>query len=578
MLVELSIHDFALIEKLELAFAPRLNVITGETGAGKSILLGALGALMGMRTASDVVRTGSDRAVIEGRFRLPDDHPATTIMHKAGGEADGGEVIARREIGADGRSRAWIGGASVPVRMMKTLGDRLVDFHGQHDHQLLLAANEHASVLDAFAGNKERVARVEATAVDLQDLRSQREELVARQEQIEAQREAIEFERADLDEIDPKQGEFESLDAERKLLENVEQLGGRLSGIIDLLSESEDSVVSRLGAGSRLLQEANEIDESLDDLAAEYEQMQVIGGEIASRLADRLELLEADPLRLEQVHERLAKLRRLIRRYGSVEAAIARREEVQQVIDDDDSMADRIAAIEADIVAAHSKFADAVGKLSSARAKGAAKLGRQITRSLAALGMERAELQADLTRTPAEKVDPVTADVVEIDGGVFEASAAGAESVEFLITPNLGEPLRPLVRIASGGEISRTMLAIKSVLAEHDPVDTMVFDEIDLGVSGRIAEAVGARMRELARHRQIIAITHLPQIAACAELHIAVEKREEEGRTMAVAGVLSPDERTRAVAELIGGAVVTQTALEHARSMLEASGAPEEAR
>ena len=572
MLLELTIRDFALIDSLHLEFSPNFNVITGETGAGKSILIGALGSLLGMRTASDMVRTGADRAVVEAHFRLPEGHPALVMVGDLGGDAEDGVLILRREMTADGRTRAWVGGVSVPVKTLRAVGDRIVDFHGQHDHQYLLNASEHGTILDAAAANEPLRDRVQAAWDSLQRLRKDRQGLVKRQRELVAQRDMIEFERKELADINPQEGEDDELNAERKVLENVERLGNLLTGLTELLSESDESVVTQLGTGRRWLTEAAEIDDRLEEAAEGYEQAEVLVQDLSTQLADRLASLDADPMRLEYVQERLGQLRSLTRRYGSVEEAIARREELEQTIDEEAGFEDRIAALEDEITSAHAAFSAAVEKLSRSREKTGALLGKEVTRSLDSLGMNRALLEVDLKRTAGEEpVDPVTSDAVLIDGDVCEAGPNGAEEVEFMIATNLGEPLKPLAKIASGGEISRVMLAIKSVLASHDPVAVMVFDEIDQGVSGRIGEAVAERMRELSRHRQIIAITHLPQIAAFGDRHIAVSKQEKAKRTTTHAQILTDENRVRAMAELLGGTAITDTALDHARDMLNHS-------
>ena len=407
----------------------------------------------------------------------------------------------------------------------------------------------------------------------LQSLRDERRGLMKRQQALVAQRDLIEFERKELNDVDPKDGEFDELDAERRVLENVERLGNLLAGLVDLLSESDESVVTRLGAGRRWLGEAAEIDSSMEEAAVEYEQAEVLVQDISARIADRLASLDADPMRLEYVHNRLGRLKSLVRRYGSVEEAIARREELEQTVDEEAGYEERIAALEGRIASAHGAFGKAVERLSRSRKSAAQRMSKEVTASLASLGMPHALLDVDLKRTPIDdgKDDPVTSDAVLIDGELCRAGADGAEEAEFVIAPNLGEPLKPLARIASGGEISRVMLAIKSVLASYDPVAVMVFDEIDQGVSGRISEAVAERMRELSRLRQIIAITHLPQIAAFGDRHVSVSKRERAGRTTTQATVLSQEDRVRAMAQLLGGAEVTDTALEHARDLLRAS-------
>jgi DNA repair protein RecN (Recombination protein N) len=568
MLAELTVRDFALIESLSLSFAPNLNVITGETGAGKSILIGALGTLMGERTGPDVVRAGQDRAVVEARFVLPPKHPALAMARELGGEPDGDELIVRREVISDGRTRVWVGGAAVPVRVLRDIGDRLVDFHGQHDHQLLLSTPAHVEMLDAYGGNTERIEHVKQEYESLQALRKKRRSMVQRRDEMAAQRDEIESERKELEEIDPQPEELAALEAERNVLENVERLGNLLTDLTHLLSEADDSVVSQLGSGRRGLQEASEVDESLSSVLEQYEQAEIFAQETARAIEDRLAALEADPLRLEQVQARISQFRRLARQYGSIEEAIDRRSELQQVMDNDADIDGQIGAVEAEILDEYAVFANITRELAEARRVAGKSMGTAVTDSLETLGMERARFEVTITRTPTPAIDPVESNAVEVGGEVVEAGPGGTEQIEFAISPNLGEPMRPLAKIASGGEISRMMLAIKSAISEHDPVSTMVFDEIDSGVSGRIAEAVGRRMRDLAVHRQIIAITHLPQIAACGSEHIVVSKRENADRTLTEARILDGEERARELAGLFGGAEVSETAIEHARALL----------
>jgi DNA repair protein RecN (Recombination protein N) len=572
MLIELSVRDFALIDTLSLNFARGFNVITGETGAGKSILLGALGSLLGMRTGADMIRTGAERATVEASINLPAGHPALSIVDELGADtdADGNgrhTLILRREMRADGRTRAWIGGVSVPVRSLRELGDLMVDFHGQHDHQYLLNPSGHGAMLDSFAGNAPQRAKVSESHAGLTAIRAERRALVKRQQELVTKRDMMEFERKEIEDISPQPGEQETLESELRVLENVEKLGGLLDGLSQLLSESDESVVTQLGTGRRWITDAAEIDSALDETTADYEELEVLVQDVAGRIADRLASLDADPMRLEEVQNRLVLLRRLTRRYGTIEETLERYEELQGAMDEEAGFEDRIADLDDDIRRKHQVFADSVVALSVTRKKAAEVLGTQVTESLRSLGMERAHLAAELNLTPADAVDPTLSDAVEIDGEVVAAGPEGAEQIELMISPNLGEPLKQLARIASGGEISRVMLAMKSVLASHDPVEIMIFDEIDQGVSGLIAEVVAARMRDLASERQVIAITHLPQISSYADRHIIVAKNESAGRTTTEAYALTGEDRVRATAELLGGAI-TDTALEHARDML----------
>ncbi|OQB43168.1 MAG: DNA repair protein RecN [Candidatus Latescibacteria bacterium ADurb.Bin168] len=575
MLEELSVQDFALIERVSLTFSPRFNVITGETGAGKSILVGALGSLLGMRTGAEMVRFGCEKATIEARFRLNRESAVRDLVLDFGGEIEDDTVVIRRLLGSDGRTRVWIGDVSVSLKTLRDVASRLVDFHGQHDHQLLLSPAEHCAILDSFAGTQPLVALLREKLSKLKQLREQRATLLERQTQSAALRDSEEFERRELDEINPVPDEFESLTAEQRVLENVERLGTLLASVCNLLSESDDSVTNRLGQARKWVQEVSSIDERLaEEISGDYEALETLAQEISARCAARVESLEADPGRLDYVSNRLAQLRRLIKRYGSVENAVARRKELELKVDADADTAEAIDRLGEEIRCAHGEMADLALELSRKRAGAARRLADEVSASLASLGMERARFEAGMVPLSADGVDCLTSDAIQYDGHARNVGDSGAEEVEFLIAPNPGEPLKPLARIASGGEISRVMLAIKSVLAEHDPVSSMVFDEIDAGISGRIGDAVGERMRVLAEHRQIIAITHLPQIAARADHHIVVEKEEARGRTLTRARAAEGEERVLVLAELLGGGEARSTAIEHARAILNGSEDP----
>ncbi|HOM58047.1 MAG TPA: hypothetical protein PLG27_09880, partial [Candidatus Latescibacteria bacterium] len=331
-------------------------------------------------------------------------------------------------------------------------------------------------------------------------------------------------------------------------------------------------VTTRLWQARRWVQEASSIDERLaEEISGDYEVLEALAQEISARCAARVESLEADPGRLDYVSNRLAQLKRLIKRYGSLENAVARRKELELRVDADAETAEAIDRLAEEIRCEHREMANLALELSRRRTEAARRLADEVSASLASLGMERARFEADMVPFSADEVDCLISDAVEYDGQARNVGDSGAEAVEFLIAPNPGEPLKPLARIASGGEISRVMLAIKSVLAEHDPVSSMVFDEIDAGISGRIGDAVGERMRALAEHRQIIAITHLPQIAARADHHIVVEKEEARGRTLTLARAAEGEERVLVLAELLGGGEARSTAIEHARAILNGS-------
>ncbi len=566
MLLSLSVRDYALIEAADLEVGSGFTAVTGETGAGKSILAGALGAILGTRTSSDDIRSGTEKAIIEARVLMPNDHAAIKLMEEVGGEGDEGVWLLRREIHTSGRSRAWIGGAQATVSQLKAVGDRLVDFHGQHDHQLLLSPDEHTAILDGFGWHTRQLADVAKAHTSAQDALRELVSLETAKRDLSEKRELADFQLAELDEIDPQSGEWGELESERKRLEGVEQLSGLLSGLTQLLSEDEQAVVVQIGQAQTHLSDAVDIDDTLSARAADLEQISILISDLSLGLADYMASLEVDPHRLEQVHDRLDDLRRLTRKYGSIDEALTQHARLKEGVDDEADLDLKIEEARSRSDLAQSQFSLSCARLSDAREKASQKLSRQVSKSLGTLGMSNALMSVRLDRQTAGDESVVAATV---GAKQYLAGPTGVESIEFFFTANRGEPERPLARVASGGEVSRIMLAIKSVIAHTDPVLTMVFDEIDNGVSGRIADRVGQRMKELAEHRQILSITHLPQIASLADHHLEVRKKIGGGRTVTTVETLGGEARTNALAALIGGDKITDTALEHARAMLE---------
>ncbi|MFA6107493.1 MAG: DNA repair protein RecN [Candidatus Latescibacterota bacterium] len=563
MLSRLFIRNFALIEETSIEFGPGLNVITGETGAGKSILMGALYSILGGPAGADLVRSGADRCQVEGLFEFAADDPVAGRLAALDCPLEDGQLVLRREILAEGRSRALANGLSVPQKRLRQLGALLVDLHGQHEHQYLLDPERHAAFLDAFGGLQEAAAAVAS-------LHRQWREAEQHHDRLRAERQALAEEeslrRQQLEEIRalaPEPDEEDRLAAELKVLENAETLAQLSAELNDLLYEADGSVVEQLGRARRQLERLVEIDPSLEGWSTALEELRVRLEDLASAVGRYGHGLEFQPERTEALRLRGEALRRLRRKYGGTLGEVLTR------ADDLERQQNRSGELDAEVDEAkvrveesRRRFAEACAALTAGRTRAARDLAKAVAHGLADLGMPQVGFRAEL-RSQEDPEGPV-----ELDGKHWRADQDGMERVEFAIAPNQGEELRPLARIASGGEISRVMLVLKEAIAAKDAVSTLVFDEIDVGISGRIAAAVGRKLRQLSASHQTIAITHLPQIAGLAEHHFSVRKRQAKGRTFTEVHPLAPEERAEEIAALLAGDTVSDTARQHAQEML----------
>ncbi len=575
MLTTLRITGFAVVDQVEVRFGPGLNVLTGETGAGKSLLVGALHLVLGGRMSADVLREGADEASVEALFELPADHPALARLEAAGVPArdasgDGlAELLVRRVVSRAGRGRVFVNGTLCTVAILEGALRGVVDVTGQHEHVSLLDAGTHLDLLDAFAGASAPGglrARYREAFEALASLA--REERALAEDEGERARRAdyLAFQLDELDTIDPSPGEDVLLEQERKVLAGAARLAEAARGAEALAYGEEGSAAERIGQALRVLQEASALDPRLEETlsllrsaAAEVEE----AGRSLSRYAGGM---GGDPERLAEVDDRIAALRGLARKHGgSLDAALARREAMKGEL--------------AGLTGAEGRRGE-VGRALAERAGEAAGLA-------AGLGRERRRAAQDFCRTVTEELEGLAMSRCRVEvafsepGGAIEAAghrlgAAGAETVEILIAPNPGEPSRSLARVASGGELSRVLLAVKRALARADPVRSYVFDEVDAGIGGAVAEAVGRALADVARDRQVICVTHLPQVAAFADRHARVEKRVAGGRTTTgVAPLESEGERRAEVARMLAGQTVTASALDHAAALIAAAREPE---
>lgn len=561
MLRELHIQNFALIEDIDVVFGEGFNVITGETGAGKSILIGALTLILGERGSSREVRKGAKKSFVEGIFLLTGNDRAIRAIADLGVELDD-ELILRREIEASGRGRCFANDRPITARTLKAIGDLLVDLHGQHDHQTLLRVETHLECLDRFGGLDGLVEQTGDAYRKLVDLKRTRQALQSRKEAAEERRELYAFQLKEITDANPQPGEIEQLERERTILEHSEQLIEAAMGLSQLLYDSEDSIVDRLGIGEHLLEEAIQADPQLTERIEAYRNIRYEIEDLAAFFRSYADGVERDPYRLEEVRERLALLKRLEKKYGgTLKAVVERRMALEEGLRSVEDLEEQIEDLQKCIAEATAEFSERCARLSRKRHQIADQLSREIERALADLGMKDASFEV---RLRTEK-DPEG--LAQIGGERFKAGPKGIEACEFYISTNVGEERMPLAQIASGGEISRIMLALKSILAEVDAISSCIFDEIDIGISGRIAEAVGRKLRTLSRSRQTISITHLPQIASLADVHFVVKKEVKRKRTRTKVVRLNEDERVEEVARLLGGETISELTRQHAREM-----------
>lgn len=556
MLVELRIRDYAVVDDLTLSLGSGLNALTGETGAGKSIIVGALSLLLGERASSEVVRTDSERATVEAVFDLEGLPELRERVDELGFRLDDGLLILRREVAAAGRNRAWVGGSPATAGVVGELGSALVDLHGQHEHQTLLRPRDQRSILDAFGGSRSLAADVARRHVHLQRLRDELDVREERRRQVESQADFLRFQLDEIDEARLEPGEDAALEAEAGRHEYAEELAQGAEALHRLLYDEEGSVTDRLTEARRMVARLAEFDPSLGSEAGRLDEAFHLVSDAGQALGDYASGVDFDPARLEQVRSRLDKLFRMKRKYGPELADVLETaQRVRGELGDHDEADHDLSRIRAEIEAAELSLGEQAGALSEARGAASVMLSEAVTASLPDLGLA---------------------------GGIFEVrltsnetiSASGAETVEFVVAPNAGFAPMPLARIASGGELSRIMLALKSILASVDQVPVLVFDEIDSGVGGVVATSVAAKLSEVAHRHQVFVVTHLPQVASRADAHLLVEKGGGPETTTTVVRRLEHEDRVHEIARMLGGDPESAASREHARELLTSGLVP----
>ena len=563
MLTRLYIKNFALIEEAVIEFGPGLNVITGETGAGKSILIGALNSILGGPVNAELVRKGASACAVEGFFEL-DAPDQVARLADLGVLLEDGQLILRREIRGQGRSRAFVNGQGQPIKQLKQIGAILVDLHGQHEHQSLLDPKLHARFLDAFADLDDHRRLVEQHWRAYRDSVAHLDRLCTERDSLAAEDELCAFQLAEIRLLSPRPGEEPEIERKLQVLENAETLSQGGLQLYDRLYQREGAVYEILGQVRRQLDRLRAIDPALGPQAAALEELIYEVEDLAGQLRDYARSIEVHPGRADELRERRDGLRALKKKYGgTLDAVLERARELAARKDRADRLRDELAQAAERRDQALAKFATCCLALSAARQQASTILSRSLIAALGELGMAKAQFYIELATTE----DP--AGIVQRDGRRYAAGAHGMEHIAFHISANAGEPPRPLARIASGGEISRVMLALKEAVAGRDLVSTLVFDEIDAGISGRIAAAVGRKLQALSAAHQTIVITHLPQIASLADQHFSVRKQQEQQRTTTEVVLLDATARAEEIAYLLAGETISDTARQHAREMLQ---------
>jgi DNA repair protein RecN (Recombination protein N) len=567
MLKTLHIKNYALIEEVNAELSGGLIILTGETGAGKSILIDALGLVIGNRASTDAVRTGAERAVVEAVFGTSGNRKLRSLFEENDIEPTD-EVIVRREVSARGQSRCFLNDSPITIGLLKQVGELLVDLHGQHEHQSLLRIDTHVQMLDDFGGLEGMVTEFQTALKDLREQAGELETLRRREQQLRERREFLSFQLQEIDAVGPQAGEDEELEQQLTILENAERLYESTTRLYGLLYEGDHSVRDQLVMARNQLHDLADIDKQFAEAAGECSTAEAVVAELAKFIQSYNARIEFNPERLDELRTRLGRLSMLRKKYGgSVEAVIAYRTSIADEVRLAENFDGVIGALAGKVEEARERCAVLAQRISTKRHEVARKVDRAVVEELRKLGIQHGKFSTRISRQPLEGADGGEAYVVQGKERVA-LNSRGSDQVEFYLSTNLGEEEKPLVKVASGGEISRVMLALKSILAKSDRLPVLIFDEIDVGVSGRIAQAVGLSLKALSGFHQVVVITHLPQIAGLADTHFVVEKAEHRGRTSSALRKLTLEEQVHEVAKLMSGADVTEAGLTGAKELM----------
>jgi DNA repair protein RecN (Recombination protein N) len=580
MLKSLSIHNYALIEFVEIEFESGLNILTGETGAGKSIIIDALSLILGDRASAEVVRKGTEKSVVEGVFGMAGNQKVKGLLEQNEIELQD-DLILRREVSVKGQSRCFVNDSPVSLTILKEIGDHLVDLHGQHEHQSLLRAETHIGLLDEFGSLDGLLDEYRTSYNALSVLFAEFRTLSRKKNELREKRDLYEFQIKEIDAVDPRRSEEEYLENELRILENSEKLFEATSQLYQSLYEGESgrqgadglgrqSVYDLLVKARNQLEDLAGIDKAFEDQKNECASATAIIGELTKFIQSYNSKIEFNPERLEQIRERLGQITLLKKKYGgSLDTVIEHREKIGKEFAMAENFESEIQKLKELIESERKICSAAAQRLSTKRRELVGKIGKSVCLELAKLGIANAQFDVKIENRVFGKMDGEAASAyVKLGRDYYDAAPTGIDFIEFYLSTNVGEDLKPLVKVASGGEVSRIMLALKTILAKADRLPLLVFDEIDVGISGRIAQAVGKSLKSLSQFHQVISITHLPQIAGFADCHFTVEKSETKNRTSSSIRKLNEEERIREVARLLSGEEVTEASMNGAKELI----------
>lgn len=557
MLTELRISNFGVIEQLAVTFGSGFIVFTGETGAGKSLLIDAVTLLVGGRASADQIRAQADEADLEAAFQLSPEHRLLQLLQSKGfarpGETD---IVIRRVISRTGRNRTYLNGNLCPVHLLEELGGALVDVHGQHEQQSLLSSSAQLEALDAYG-------RLQALRREYHDARALWIDRVGQLEAVTAEiarrrerEDLLRFQFQEITEAAIEAGEDVKLDQERPRLMHSQQLGDVADQLHELLYAGEQSVLSQLASARKLVSRMETIDAAVGDWARSVDDAVVPLRELAAQVRHYRDQVEANPARLAEIEQRLDRLQRLTKKYGgSLDAVLVLQESLRAQLDQLDTAETQLQELTRAVEEGRRKLSDVSERLTRKRVDAAKTLTASVTKELGALRMERTRFAVEVSRVAGDEPYGQT----------------GQDAVEFVFSANPGEPLKSIAKVASGGELSRVMLALKTILAESDRVPVLIFDEVDAGVGGAVAEVMGARLRDLSRHHQVLCVTHLPQVGSQAHAHYVVEKQVRQKRTVTQVRQLTSKEREEEIARMLAGVTVTKSARAAAAEMIESA-------
>lgn len=559
MLRELRIRNFAIIDELHPTFGEGLNILTGETGAGKSIIIDAVGLALGERASSEVIRSGCDEAIIEAIFQIKEDSKAFARLKKMELLTNGDELFVKRIISKEGRNRLYLNDNLINLSTLADLGEELIDIHGQHEHQSLLKTDTHIDILDASSGLLEERKRLEEGYKRWRDLQREISDLRGKEMEATRQEEYLRFQQKEIMDAQLKVGEDEELEREKKILGSAVRLSELSDTIHQRLYSDEGAMVEELKKIINNMREIFAIDDSLSDTLRLCQEAAIQLTEVANNLRDYRDKIEPQPERLEAIEERLDRINRLKKKYGrNIDDVLHYLEKIDQELSVTEKRGEQIERLEKEKALIEGEVFRLAKELSLKRRKGAEGIQKKVERELAEIQMGRTRFLVRIKDGEGDEGQRIT--------------PKGIDKVEFLISPNLGEEPRPLVKIASGGELSRVMLAIKVVLAKADKIPTLIFDEVDAGIGGAVAEVVGRKLKLLSNSHQVFCITHLPQVASFADNHYKVEKVSASERTVVHVAEMKGQERIGEIARMLGGKRITETTFKHAAEMLRIVG------